>query len=97
MKGVWDYLHGDTQTPKPLTIGFWCERYQRPIVDGGYDDQPVKRTMLMNMALNYYHAIDGYMKASKKMKGKEWITWTKENTQAVEIFNQAAKVANGTL
>ena len=92
MKGVWDYLHDKAQAPHFLTLGLWCERWNRPIVDGGYDEQPVKRTMMMNMALNYYHAIKGYMEANRNLKDKAWIDWTKNNKHAVEIFTQAAKV-----
>ena len=88
MRGVWDYLHDKAQAPPFLQLGLWCEHWKRPIVDGGYDDQPVRRTSMMNLALDYYNSIGGYMRASNKLKGKDWIEWTKEHGHAVEVFNK---------
>ena len=93
MRGVWDYIHNKAQAPPPLTWGLWCEHYHRPLVDSGYDEQPVRRTKLMNLALNYYNGITGYKNARKRMDAKQFIKWQTENKAAVEIYARAAKEA----
>ena len=97
MMGVWDYLHNKAQAPENLTLALRCRQWNTLPYAGGYLNQPIRRMKLMELALDYYESIAGYMEARKTRKDKNWIDWQKAHPHAVKIFGLAAKEDNGEI